>query len=124
MRFVEANVDSIRGDGLKYARGLDGERLVSSILDELGSEWHVFYGLQLWQDQDFDHVLVGPGGLFNIQTKNWRGQITRAADELLRNGECVGALGAIRTQAMVARRVIAFRSRRSSQPTRRMFIFT
>jgi Nuclease-related domain len=100
MRFVEANVDSIRGDWLKYARGLDGERLVSSILDELGSEWHVVHGLQLWQGQDFDHVLVGPGGLFYIQTKNWRGQITRAADELLRNGEYVGAIGAIRAQAM------------------------
>jgi hypothetical protein len=34
-----------------YARGLDGERLVALVLNELGSDWHVFHGLKLWQDQ-------------------------------------------------------------------------
>jgi len=73
---------------------------VSSILDELGGECYVFHGLQLREGQDFDHVLVGPGGLFYIQTKNWRGHITRGTDEVLRNGERVSAIGTIRSQAM------------------------
>jgi hypothetical protein len=100
MRFVEQNLEAIRGEWLNYVRGLDGEPFVSSILDELGSEWHVFHGLQLKEGQDFDHVLVGPGGLFYVQTKNWRGQITRVADDVLRNGERVSAIGTIRSQAM------------------------
>jgi Nuclease-related domain len=100
MRFLESNVDAIRGEYLSYAQGRDGERLVAAILDELGSEWHLFHGLQLREAQDFDHVLVGPRGLFYIQTKNWRGHITHGADELLRNGERVNVIGTIRSQAM------------------------
>jgi hypothetical protein len=69
-----------------YARGLDGERLVALVLNELGSDWHVFHGLKLWQDQDFDHVLVGPRGNLYIQTKNWRGLVTRHGDNVLHNG--------------------------------------
>jgi hypothetical protein len=42
-------------------------------LDELGSDWHVFHGLKLWQDQDFDHVLLGPRGVFYIQIKHLQG---------------------------------------------------
>ena len=60
-----------------HARGLDGERVVALVLTELWSDWHVFHGLKLWQDQDFDHVLVGPRGIFYMQTRNWRGLMTR-----------------------------------------------
>jgi Nuclease-related domain len=100
LRFAEANLEGIRGEWLKYAQGLDGERLVSSILDSLGNEWHVFHGLKLWQGQDFDHVVFGPGGLVDVQTKNWRGQITRRGDEVLRNGQYVSAVATVRWQAM------------------------
>ena len=36
-----------------YARGLDGDRLVALFLNELGSDWHVYFGLKFWPDQDF-----------------------------------------------------------------------
>jgi hypothetical protein len=69
LRFVEANLESIRGDWLKYARGLDDERLVSWSVDDRGSEWHVFHGLQLRQDQNFGPVLVGPSDLFTFRSR-------------------------------------------------------
>jgi hypothetical protein len=100
MRFVDANVYAMRREWLMYARGLDGERLVALVLDELGSDSHVLHGLKLWQDQDFDHALVGPRAIFCIQTKNWRGLMTRPGDNVLHNGQRVDAMTRIRSQAM------------------------
>ena len=117
MRFVDANVDAMRREWLMYARGLDGERLVALVLDELGSDWHVFHGLKLWQDQDCDHVLVGPRGIFYIQTKNWRGLMTRQGDNVLHNGQRVDAMNTIRTQAMELKDRL---SRESGMPVRRV----
>ena len=100
MCFVDANVDAMRRERFMYERGLDGERLVGLVLEEIGSDRHVFHGLTLWQDQDFDHVLVGPRGIFHIQTKNWRGLVTRRGDNVLHDGQCVDAINTIRSQAM------------------------
>jgi hypothetical protein len=47
---------------------------------ELDDNWHVFNGIQLQQDWDIDHVLIGPGGVFAISTKSARGCFTRMPD--------------------------------------------
>jgi hypothetical protein len=58
----------------RAARGAEGERKVGAILEGLGPDWHVLHGVWLGHG-DIDHVLVGPGGTFTIETKANRGQI-------------------------------------------------
>jgi hypothetical protein len=45
-----------------HARGLEGEQLVGSLLDELGDEWHVFHGFQLTNQADYDILSLVPAG--------------------------------------------------------------
>jgi hypothetical protein len=58
----------------RAARGAEGERKVGAILENLGPDWHVLHGVWLGQG-DIDHVLVGPGGTFTIETKANQGHI-------------------------------------------------
>lgn len=68
----------------RAARGAAGERKVGAILDRLGPDWHVLHGVWLGRG-DIDHVLVGPGGTFTIETKANRGKIPvdRIEDRML-----------------------------------------
>jgi len=58
----------------RAARGAEGERKVGAILEDLGPDWHVLHGIWLGHG-DIDHVLVGPGGTFTVETKSNRGRI-------------------------------------------------
>jgi hypothetical protein len=55
-------------------RGAEGERKVGAILEGLAPTWHVLHGVWLGHG-DIDHVLIGPGGVFTIETKSNRGHI-------------------------------------------------
>ncbi|GHC52412.1 nuclease-related domain-containing protein [Streptomyces cinnamoneus] len=51
--------------------GLIGERRVGAELDRLsGHGWHVLHSILLSNSVDIDHLLIGPGGIFNINTKH------------------------------------------------------
>lgn len=46
---------------------------------ELGGDYKVLNGLQVKAGagaQEFDHLVVGPGGIFHIESKNWGGTVT------------------------------------------------
>jgi hypothetical protein len=58
----------------RAARGAEGERKVGAILEDLAPDWHVLHGVWLGHG-DIDHVLVGPGGTFTVETKANRGHI-------------------------------------------------
>jgi hypothetical protein len=58
----------------RWSRGAAGERKVGAILDGLGPDWHVLHDVSLGRG-NIDHVLVGPGGAFTVETKANRGQI-------------------------------------------------
>jgi hypothetical protein len=52
--------------------GRDGERIVGEKLEQLrASDYRVFHDM-LGGDFNLDHVIVGPGGVFVIETKTWR----------------------------------------------------
>lgn len=59
----------------RAARGAEGERKVGAILEGLGPGWHVLHGVWLGRG-DIDHVLVGPGGTFTVETKANSGRIS------------------------------------------------
>lgn len=59
----------------RWARGAQGERRVGAFLEDLGPDWHVIHGVWLGRG-DIDHVVVGPGGTFTVETKSHRGRIS------------------------------------------------
>lgn len=57
-----------------YFIGAEGERSAARDLEELkASGWHVFHDVTPRRDAawNIDHVLIGPGGVYAIETKNW-----------------------------------------------------
>ncbi|ABL83308.1 hypothetical protein Noca_3808 [Nocardioides sp. JS614] len=61
-----------------YERGAHGERATATILDALRHEgWAVFHDVK-WPGRpraNIDHVVVGPPGIYVIDSKNWSGRI-------------------------------------------------
>ncbi len=71
-----------------FFKGAAGEEIVARELARLPAGWHVFHaldadgGVLMWRGGDIDHVALGPAGMFVIETKNWRGAVTLAGDEI------------------------------------------
>jgi len=69
-----------------WEQGAAGERATADVLSGLPStEWTVFHDLP-WPGRRYanvDHVVVGPPGVFVIDSKNWSGAIT-VKDQILR----------------------------------------
>ncbi|HWQ21758.1 MAG TPA: nuclease-related domain-containing protein, partial [Clostridia bacterium] len=59
----------------RYYGGAGGEFDVGATLSELPDEFHVFNGLDFYAG-DVDHVVVGPTGVFVVETKNHSGTIS------------------------------------------------
>jgi hypothetical protein len=76
-------------------RGASGEEHVGGLLDELeDSGWEVIHDASLGRG-NVDHILIGPGGVFTVETKSRAGEVY------------VGRLhGAVFNQALAQRRVI------------------
>lgn len=58
-----------------YFKGARGEERVSGILRSLPDSYHVFNDF-VALGTHVDHVVVGPAGVFSVETKNWRGEVT------------------------------------------------
>lgn len=62
----------------RFEQGADGEEATAEVLGELSSSgWRVFHDVQ-WPGREranIDHVLVGPPGVFVVDTKAWSGRI-------------------------------------------------
>lgn len=71
-----------------WERGAEGERATAALLDRLTAYgWVVLHDLA-WPGRpraNLDHVVIGPGGLFVIDTKNWSG-IVKVRDGVLWQG--------------------------------------
>jgi hypothetical protein len=69
-------------------RGALGERRTAEALHGLGDAWVQFHDLR-WPGRrlaNVDHVVVGPGGIFVIDSKNWSGTLTMRDGVLRQNG--------------------------------------
>ena len=73
----------------RYERGAAGEAATAAQLDSLRQHgWAVFHDVR-WPGRpkaNIDHVAVGPGGVFVIDSKNWSGRIAVKDSVLLQNG--------------------------------------
>jgi hypothetical protein len=67
-----------------WERGAEGEAATASALKALGPSWSVFHDVR-WPGRpraNIDHVVVGPTGVFVIDSKNWSGDVRVVGDVL------------------------------------------
>ena len=72
-----------------YERGALGERATGAVLESLRHEGFVVFHDVRWpgrQRANIDHVVVGPPGVFVIDSKNWSGRIDVRDQTLRRDG--------------------------------------
>jgi hypothetical protein len=71
-----------------WEQGAEGEVAVAGALEALPEGWVALHDLA-WpgrQRANLDHVVVGPGGVFIVDAKNWSGRIEVRDQVLLQNG--------------------------------------
>ena len=75
--------------GLRHAerffKGARGEERVSGILMHLPDTYHVFNDF-VAGSKHVDHVVAGPAGVFAVETKYWRGNVTVEDGRILLDG--------------------------------------
>ena len=65
--------------------GARGEERVANLLAALPGSYHVFHDF-VADGSPVDHVVVGPTGVFAVETKNWRGEVTLEEGHVLVDG--------------------------------------
>ena len=71
-----------------FLKGAKGEEWVAHELAFLSSDYAVFNGLRLGGGkQNFDHIVVGPAGVFVVETKNWKGSVEFRDGKLYAEGK-------------------------------------
>ena len=100
-------VDHLDG-GRSWRDGVVGEELTAQALSGLErSDWRAFHGLvfQTTHRFDVDHTVIGPGGVFAVETKLANGVWTPSRSRWL-GGSAVQAIrGADRIEKLLGRRV-------------------
>jgi hypothetical protein len=70
----------------RYYGGAGGEYDVGAVLSRLPQEFHLFNDVGFYAG-DVDHIVVGPTGVFVVETKNHSGTISLKDGCLCRNGK-------------------------------------
>jgi hypothetical protein len=66
--------------------GLLGERKVSGLLDDLPEKFQYLENINLENRGDVDRVVIGPTGIWVLEVKNHKGEITYDGRQLLKDG--------------------------------------
>lgn len=73
-------------DPERLRRGILGEEAVADALAGLPSSYWVLHGVSTGHG-DVDHVVIGPTGVFALETKAWEGSFYRRRGQLYCNGK-------------------------------------
>jgi hypothetical protein len=96
-----------------WRAGLLGERIVGKELGRLARHnWRILHSIPLPRlNADIDHLLIGPGGVFTINTKNHRGAKVWVGDDSARvnGGDPRPYVRKIRREAVRVNRVLSAR---------------
>lgn len=90
--FLAACMNGVERKLADFNKGAQGEEAVARELGFLSSDYRVFNCIEsgrealLPSNGDYDHVVIGPTGVFLIETKNWSGTITLENSVILYNG--------------------------------------
>ncbi len=92
--FVAAAANTARRRLQNHVKGARGEETTARALATLPRTYRVLHGVALhpgWVrasgGADIDHVVIGPNGVFAIETKHWYGTLSMQGGELLQDGE-------------------------------------
>jgi Nuclease-related domain len=72
-------------DPERLRKGIRGEEAVADVLAGLPSSYWVLHSLSTGHG-DVDHVVIGPTGVFALETKAWEGTFYRSRGQLFSNG--------------------------------------
>ena len=108
IRTLLARVLGVHTDERAYRVGGRGEEKVAKKLDALPDGWHAIHSVPVGAgDSDIDHVLIGPAGVFTLNTKHHpRGKVWVAEKALLVNGQKTQYLRNSRHEAARASRLL------------------
>ncbi len=85
-RKVTQRVDRFESDRMSWRMGALGECEVAAELEALSDEFTIFNNVNTRRG-NLDQIVVGPTGLFALETKNWTGVISSTPEgEHKRNG--------------------------------------
>ena len=74
-RVFVSKVLGVHTDERAWRRGAAGEEEVARQLDKLGPSWRVIHSVPVGSNEtDIDHVVIGPPGVFTLNTKNHLGK--------------------------------------------------
>jgi hypothetical protein len=79
-------IEKLERDALNMRQGASGEAKVASVIANFPDDFRVVNDISTGAG-NLDHAVIGPTGVFIIDTKNWRGVISANGEkELLLNG--------------------------------------
>jgi hypothetical protein len=85
-RLLERLFDA-RTEDRNWRRGAEGEERVAAYLASLGERWAVIHDLTIGsKGANLDHLVIGPAGVFVLNTKNLTGKLTVYEHAILQNG--------------------------------------
>lgn len=86
-KWAHRNMEALERARLAMRSGLVGENVVAGILARLPDSFVVIHDITA-RCGNLDHVVIGPTGVFVMDTKNWRGIVSAdGKGELLLNGK-------------------------------------
>ena len=99
----------IHADDASWYTGALGEQAVGRQLARLGPEWTLLHAIPVGTgDSDIDHLLIGPPGVFTLNTKRHKGKKIWVADyRILVSGQKVEHLRNARSEASRASKLIS-----------------
>jgi hypothetical protein len=82
-----ARVLRVHTEERAWRKGANGERVTGWWLGRLPSGWFVFHDIPVGiHGANIDHLVIGPGGVFTINTKNLTGKLWVGAREIRHGG--------------------------------------
>ena len=69
----------------RFFKGARGEEKIAGVLAQLPDGYHVFHDFDVGSHH-VDHVVIGPTGVFSVETKCWSGEVTVDDGTVLVNG--------------------------------------
>ncbi len=89
VRTTVARLLKVHTDERAYRVGADGEESTGKQLADLPAGWHTLHSVPIGSlGSDIDHVVIGPGGVFTVNTKHHpNSSVWVAGETFLVNGE-------------------------------------
>lgn len=105
IRYIDKESTSVLKESRNWYRGATGEQIVGAELELLPDSYHVFHDLKMSVNtpENLDHTVIGPTGIFVVETKNWKGAVTARNSGLMRNGEPDNTVNILLSRIMTLR---------------------